>query len=175
MAITDLVPWKWGGKKVPVERQLERQPERQPETALDLWQQDVDRLFDEFGRWVGFPSPRWFTEPLAGFFPHADVVEDENQVQVTIELPGVDEKDLHVSLSHDVLTIRGEKKEEREQKDKNYYRMERSYGSFERSIPLPGSVDEDKIDATFKQGVLIITLPKVASKKESKKITVKAK
>jgi len=170
MAITDLIPWKWGGKKVPVEHRAERQPE----TALDLWQRDVDRLFDEFGRGFGFPSPHWLTEPSAEFFPRADVAEDGNQVQVTIELPGVDEKDLHVSLSHDVLAIRGEKKEEREQKGKNYYRMERSYGSFERSIPLPTGVDEDKIDATFKQGVLTITLPKVAGKKESKKITVKA-
>jgi len=181
MAITDLIPWKWGGKKVPVERQLERQPERQPETALDLWQRDANRLFDEFGNWFGLGSElyrtpfRWLDETMAGFLPRVDVSEDENQVQVAVELPGVDEKDLHVSLSHDVLTIRGEKKEEREQKGKNYYRMERSYGSFERSIPLPAGVDGSKVDATFKQGVLTITLPKVASKKESKKITIKAK
>jgi HSP20 family protein len=88
----------------------------------------------------------------------------------------MDEKDIDVSLTRDTLTIKGEKKEEKEEQGKDYYRMERSYGSFTRSVPLPVEVDTDKVQATFKKGVLDITLPKTARAiQETKKVPVKSK
>ncbi|GIK40693.1 MAG: hypothetical protein BroJett011_45260 [Chloroflexota bacterium] len=113
-------------------------------------------------------------ESFGDFSPRVDVTENEKEVRITAELPGLEEKDIDVSLSNDVLTISGEKKAEREDKGDNYYRMERSYGSFHRSIPLPTEVDTDHCDATFKNGVLQITLPKVHLKESAKKITIKA-
>ena len=98
------------------------------------------------------------------------------EIKVSAELPGMDEKDIDVSLTRDTLTIKGEKKEEKEDTGKDYYKMERSYGSFTRSIPLPVEVDTDKVQATFKKGVLEITLPKTAKAiQETKKVPVKAK
>jgi HSP20 family protein len=102
-----------------------------------------------------------------------DVAEMEDEIKVSAELPGLDNEDIDVSLSDDVLTISGEKKEEKEEKGKNYYRSERSYGAFRRDIPLPSQVDADKVDAVFQKGVLTITLPKTAEAK-AKKVTVKA-
>lgn len=174
MAISDLIPWK--KSQIPVKRESERLPEaRSTGSAIDLWQQQVDRLLDEFwGRW-GLTAPRWFDQPWTSFSPNLDVVEDDRQLQVSVELPGLDEKDFEVSLSHHQLIISGQKKEEKEQKGKNYYRMERSYGSFQRTVPLPDGVDESNVQATFKQGVLTVTLPKTQVVEERKKITVKTK
>jgi HSP20 family protein len=104
------------------------------------------------------------------------VSETDKEIKVSAELPGMDEKDIDVSLTRDSLTIKGEKKQETEDKGEDYYRMERSYGSFTRSIPLPIEVDTDKVQATFKKGVLEITLPKTARAiQETRKIPVKAK
>lgn len=174
MAITDLIPWK---KKqvssVPVKRESESSPEvwrRDSETAFQL-----DRLFDEFWSGFGLTPFRRFEEAWSAFSPHLDVIEDDKEVRVSVELPGMDSQDFDVSLSHNVLTIRGEKKEEREQKGKSYYRMERSYGFFERSVPLPGGAQEDKIEATFNKGVLTVTVPKTVPAQGLKKIAVKAR
>jgi HSP20 family protein len=104
------------------------------------------------------------------------VSETDKEIKVSAELPGMDDKDIDVSLTRDALTIKGEKKEEKEDKGKDYYKMERSYGSFTRSIPLPVEVDTDKVQATFKKGVLEITLPKTAKAiQETKKIPIKPK
>ncbi len=165
MAITDLIPWKREERAVPVRRE-----EEHPIQAL---QRDMNRLFDEFFREFGLAPFRPFEERWDVFSPRIDMVEGDKEIKVSAELPGMDEKDIDISLSHDVLTIRGEKKEEEEYRGKNYYRMERSYGSFQRSIPLPCEVDDDKAEAIFKRGVLTITLPKAAEAQSRKKITVK--
>jgi HSP20 family protein len=112
---------------------------------------------------------------MAGeFMPQVDVNEDEKQIKVTAELPGMDEKDIDVALSGNSLTIKGEKQEETEDKGRNYYRSERRYGSFHRVIPLSAEVDQDKAKADFKNGVLRITLPKTGeARKRRKKIDVK--
>ncbi|HQP29278.1 MAG TPA: Hsp20/alpha crystallin family protein, partial [Syntrophales bacterium] len=100
---------------------------------------------------------------------------DEKEVVVKAELPGIDEKDLDVSLSEHALTIKGEKKEEKEDQGKGYYRMERSYGSFHREIPLPASIDAKKVEAAFKNGLLTVTLPKTEeARKADRKISVKS-
>ena len=146
----------------------------------DLWQSfrtDMDRLFDRFGNGFGLPSfPRLFdVEPRNGFAaPAIDVAETDNSFVVTAELPGLDEKDVDVSATGDMLVIKGEKRQEKEEKNKNYYVSERSYGEFQRSFTLPTGVDRSKITAEFAKGVLTVTLPKTAeAQKQQMKIEVK--
>jgi len=166
MAITNLIPWK-REKKVPVKREQEY--------PLETLQHDMNQLFDEFfGRRFGMAPFGWFDEAWQGFSPRVDVVESEKDIQITAELPGLDDEDINITVSNNVLTLSGEKKEEKEDKGENYYRMERSYGSFHRSVQLPCEVNSDKAEATFKKGILNITLPKVIEGRESKKITIKA-
>jgi HSP20 family protein len=127
-----------------------------PFTAM---RREMDRLFDEMTR--GFGLPRTATgEPVLA--PRVDVRETEDAIVVQAELPGVDEKDVEIEFADGVLTIRGEKKLERteEEKEKGYYLMERSYGAFLRRIPMPVEIDENAIEASFEKGVLTVTLPK---------------
>lgn len=166
MAITDLVPWKRAEKKVPVRRQ---------EEPLSSFQDEFNRLFDEFFGGFGLAPSGTFGRESGAFVPQVDVVEGDKEMRVSAELPGLDEKDVEVTLSNNVLTISGEKKEEKEKRGKNYYRMERSYGSFQRSISVPLEVDTDKVEATFKQGVLTITLPKTAAAQAHKRVAIKTK
>lgn len=107
--------------------------------------------------------------------PAVDISENEKEYEITAELPGLDEKDIEVALANGGLTIKGEKQEEKEEKKKDYYLHERHFGSFQRYFPLPEDVDGDKIEARFKKGVLIVTLPKKPeAQKQVKKIAVKA-
>lgn len=163
MAIKDLMPWsKRGGA-------LARREGDDPIIAL---QRDMNRLFEDFWK-------RFETAPFAatgGDFtgPRADVAETDKAIEVTVELPGMDEKDIEVSLADDVLTVKGEKKAEREEKQKGYHLSERSFGSFYRSIPLPAGVATDKISAEFRKGVLTVTMPKTPeAAARTKRIAVK--
>lgn len=163
-------------------------------TSLQALQSEIDRLFDEFSRGFGYGfswprlSRRFFDvesrrgmeralAPLGGLVPSVDVAESDKEVTVTAELPGISEKDVDVTLSDDVLTIKGEKKAEREEKDKNYYMSERTYGSFERSFRLPESADPAKISADFQNGVLTVRVQKRAgaAKSGTKKVAIKSK
>lgn len=143
------------------------------ERELSVWdrnpfgdlQREVDRLFQDFTR--GLPTTG--TQALA---PKMDVSETDKEIELTAELPGLEEKDVQVNYADGVLTIRGEKKAESEQKDKNYRVVERSYGSFERSMTLPAGVDPDSIQASIAKGVLTVRVPKPAPAQE-KKIDVK--
>lgn len=138
---------------------------------FSLLRQEIDSLFENFFR--GFDIEPF--KRFGSFSPSIDVKESEKDISVTAELPGMDEKDIDVSLTRDSITIKGEKKEEKEEKRKDYYRMERSFGSFSRTIPLHAEIDMDKVKAEFKKGVLTVTLPKTAKAiKETKKIPVKA-
>lgn len=111
----------------------------------------------------------------ASLAPSIDIKETDNGIEVEAELPGVDEKDVHVTLDDNVLTIKGEKKAEKEESKKGYYMSERSYGSFLRSFELPGGIDADKVNASFSKGVLKVTLPKpVGAQSKAKKIDIKA-
>lgn len=132
---------------------------------------EMDRLFGDFFRGVGVPAA--FNG--AALTPHVDVKENDREITVTAELPGVAEKDVEVSISGDILTLKGEKKAEKEEKDGNYHRVERRYGSFHRSFTLPSEVDAEKVAAAYKNGVLTVTLPKSkAAREASRKIAVKA-
>jgi HSP20 family protein len=161
MAIKNIVPF--GKKSVPA-----RSEEENP---FALLRREMDTLFDNFFR--GF-NMEPFESRMGVFSPKVDVNETDREIKISAELPGMDEKDIDVSLQNDILTIKGEKKEEKEDKGKDYYRMERSYGSFSRTIPLPVEVETDKVEAKFKKGVLSITLPKTPKAvAETKKIAVK--
>lgn len=157
------------------------------EAFPDVWRSfrsEINRMFDRFdgGIWP-WPLRRFFdVEPLwrseASFnfnLPAVDVAEDEKAYKITAELPGLDEKSIEISVSGDRLTLKGEKQQEKEEKNKSYYLSERCYGSFQRSFQLPDGVDQDKIAANFAKGVLTVTLPKTAAaQKQHKKIEVKA-
>jgi HSP20 family protein len=106
--------------------------------------------------------------------PAEDVAETDKAYEITAELPGLDEKNIEAKLANGMLSIKGEKQEEKEEKQKDYYRRERSFGSFERSFQVPEGIDTDKIAASFKNGILSVTLPKSAeAQKQAKKIEVK--
>ncbi len=131
-------------------------------------QHEIDRVFDDFGR--GFRMPGWGDLKE----PRVDVAETDNDIQVTAELPGVSEKEIDVSLSDGLLTIKGEKHGEKEEKGKEFRMVERSYGSFMRTIPMPYDVDPEAVDAKFEDGVLKLILPKPAeARHETKKIEIK--
>ena len=134
-------------------------------------QREIDRLFDDFTR--GFPSFPAFGNGKADLMPSTDVTETDKDIEITAELPGLEEKDVQINVADNLLTIRGEKKAEKEEKDKNYRLVERSYGSFERTLDLPNGVNPDAIKASITKGVLTVTVPKPAPA-QSKKIEVKA-
>ncbi len=165
MFMSNLVPSIWRRGVSPALSEGER-----PFYSL---QRDVDRLFDEFfcePVSVGRFESRW-----DGFSPSIDARETDKEIIVKAELPGIDEKDIDVSVSEDNLTIRGEKKEEKERKDNGYYRVERSYGAFHREIPLPAGVDTKDVYAGFKNGVLTVKMKKTESAEDKrKKVTIKA-
>ncbi|MFA6154786.1 Hsp20/alpha crystallin family protein [Mesorhizobium sp.] len=153
-------------------------------TPFESLRREIDRLFDDFhpfnfrmpstrsllGREL--PALRSTGWPVA---PAMDLVEKDKEYEITAELPGIDEKNVDIKLSNHTLTIKGEKTEEKEEKDKDYYLSERRYGSFQRSFQLPEGVDADKIEANFAKGVLTVKLPKTAeAQKAEKKIAVKA-
>jgi len=132
-------------------------------------QREIDRLFDDFTR--GFPA--FSTGGGNEMLPSVDVTETDKQIEITAELPGLEEKDVQVNFADNVLTIRGEKKAEKEEKDKTFRLVERSYGSFVRSLQLPDGVDANTIKASIDKGVLKVTVPKPAPA-QVKKIDVKA-
>jgi HSP20 family protein len=147
--------------------------ERDEEHPMDAFHREVDRLFEDFWRGFELPMLGRLERPTAGMTPRMDLTEDEERIHVAVELPGMDEKDVEVVLSDNVLTIKGEKKMETEETEKGYAYKERSYGSFRRSIPLHAEVVTDKVEALFEKGVLTVTLPKTPeAKKAYKKIPV---
>lgn len=155
----------------------------QPWRPFESLRREVDRLFEDFGR--GFWRPPFgrslfdiepfvqqeFAWPKT---PAVDIVENDDAFLVSAEVPGLEEKDIDVSVTDGMLTIKGEKHEEREEKKKGYHLRERSFGSFERRFRLPEDVDADRIDASFAKGVLKVTLPKKRqARKAGRQIKVK--
>jgi HSP20 family protein len=114
-----------------------------------------------------WPMPSLFADEKA-WSPAFDVTEKENAYVVTAELPGIDVKDLEVTLTDGILTVKGEKKQEKEEKGENHHRIERVYGTFHRSFRIPGRVESDKVDANYKDGILTLTLPKEEESKPTK-------
>ena len=134
--------------------------------------EDFDRGFWQFPSRSLFEIEPFWRRRVAT--PTVDIVERDKDYQLIAELPGMEEKDIELKLTRDMMSIKGEKKEEKEEKKKDYYLSERRYGAFQRSFPLPDGVDSDKVEATFKKGVLTIILPKrPEAVKSERKIEVK--
>ncbi len=169
--------------KLPVKREEMESSFAMPWRPFESLRQEIDRLFDDFGfgsRWP-FGRSLFATEPMFrqqlkwATTPAVDVVESEKAYEISADLPGMDEKNIEVKVADGRLTIKGEKEEQKEEKKKDYYLQERHFGSFQRSFEVPETVDLDKIEASFKKGVLTVTLPKKPeAQKPAKKIEVKA-
>jgi|SRR5579863_2003790 len=168
----------------PTSVEVKKTPAPAARTVTDPWQSmrnEMDRLFERFAGF-GWPSFRRSFETMPTYessvtfnVPAVDVSEDDKAFTVAAELPGLDEKDIDISVTGDILTIKGEKRQEKEEKNKNWYVSERSYGSFQRAFTLPDGIDRDKIGASFSKGVLTVTMPKSAqAQKQQQKIAVKA-
>jgi HSP20 family protein len=131
----------------------------------------MDRIFDEV---FGSSLVSYVTPETRGIFsPRMDIRESSNDIKITAEMPGIDREDIDVSVHNGILTISGEKKVEKDEKGTDYHHVERSYGCFSRNISVPETVETDKVEAMYKNGVLTVTLPKAGKAiEQSKKITV---
>ncbi|PBB83992.1 MULTISPECIES: Hsp20/alpha crystallin family protein [unclassified Mesorhizobium] len=165
MQIRDLIPWGNNNKG----SEIAKRDEENPVFSL---QRDVNRIFEDF--WKRFDQPFGAFARWDAGGPRTDIAETESALEVSVELPGLDQKEVDVSLTDSALTIKGERKSGREESKKGYHFAKRSYGSFYRSVPLPSGVDTDKVKAEFKNGVLTVTLPKTQEAlSRVKKIEVK--
>ncbi len=168
MPTKSLLPLKKDGQK-----ELAR---RDAFSALDDMERQMERLWERvgFGPWPAFAPFRRFWEPPAGWMPRMDVYEKGGWVVVKVELPGLKREDVQVEVDAGDLVIRGERKAEEEVKEADYYRMERRTGSFYRRVALPEGVDPEQIAATFRDGVLEVTMPRPAqATPAARKIPVK--
>jgi HSP20 family protein len=168
MSVRDLIPW--GRDESRVASQF-RDSERDPFVSLH---REVNRLFDDVFRGFdgGLPSVGR-ASAVGGNWPSLEISDNEKEIRVTAEVPGMEEKDIEILLDDGVLTLRGEKRSQTEDKDRQF--SERYYGRFERRIPLGYEIEEDRIDARFKNGVLSVTLPKSAkAQSQAKRIAIKS-
>ena len=150
----DLMPWQ------------KRTPKR-----VVRFRNELDDLFSRFFD-VNFPSPGEFFKGF-DWYPSVDVGESDNIITIKAEIPGVDVKDIDLKLEGQVLTIKGEKKQEKEEKEENYHHTERSYGYFQRRVELPAEVDPDKVEAAYKKGILTVKLIKT-KESATKRIEIKS-
>lgn len=163
-------------------------PAKAPEGRMEVMRpfvglrHEIDRLFDDFMSLSPFRRRFMELEPFeqwawgeSGARHNADIVERDDAYEICVDVPGMEAKDINVSMAEGCLTVRGESKEEKEEKGRNYRLSERRYGSFTRSFRLPQGVDEEKITADLKNGVLMITVPKTPeAQKQQKTIEIKA-
>ncbi|OWV92748.1 hypothetical protein ATY81_16465 [Rhizobium sp. R72] len=168
MSVRDLIPWSRGSGQIP---SAYRGDEMDPFLSLH---RNVNRLFDEVFRGFGSPSLFGGTLPLNGTWPHVEIEENDNELRVIAEIPGINPDDIELLLEDGVLTLRGENKSKTEDKDRRF--SERYYGRFERRLALGRQVDEDNISATFKNGLLEVTLPKTEkARADVKRISIDSK
>lgn len=168
MQISDLIPWGRDKDKAPATG------DSRSGNPLAALQRDINHVFEDFWHRAG-SREKVHANPVGMFGPNTDISETDDGIEVAVELPGMTEDDIELSISGDALTIRGEKKIEREEKRKGVYMSERSHGAFYRTIPLPPGVDSDKAEAKFSRGVLTVALPKSAeAQARVKRIPVKA-
>ncbi len=162
MQINDLIPW--------ARKDHAPEPKSDDQNPIASLQREMSRVFESF--WTRAGELDW---PWTGGDAKSDVVEIEDAVEVSIKLPGMEMKDIEVSVTDDMMTVKGEKKVERQEKKKGYYLSERSYGAIYRTIPLPPGVDGERAEASFKNGVLTIKLPQTPeAQAKVKRIEVQA-
>lgn len=173
-------PWNWFKREEEQER-TEVVPQRLTEfnafpTPRFVREFDrlFERMFEDFVR--GFRLAPWSDEGVRGviFRPRVNISESSDHYTVELELPGVDKQDLELSVSDGVLTVRGEKRAEHEEKDRHYHRLESAYGSFERVLSLPTDADEERVEARYENGILRVTVPRRAeSREKGRKIAIR--
>jgi HSP20 family protein len=187
MEIKKWMPWNWfekeekdEGKTVPVRRDDAQDQGMAFPVALQNFHREVDRIFNQAFRGFSF-GPTWLDGVLwprmadGMLKPTLDLSATDKEYTIAVEIPGVDEKDVKLEIANDTLTIRGEKKQEKEEKGKNFYRVERSYGSFQRVLSLPEDADQTGVKATFKRGILTISMPrKTMPQSDVRKIDIKS-
>jgi len=162
MAITDIIPWN-RNRALGTHRQDVVDP-------FNMRRRDIDRVFGDFlTDWRWPDGMTMLDRQMQGFMPEIDVKETDKEFRVRADLPGMDEKDLEVTFVDGALSIKGEKREEHEEEKGNMFHSERRYGAFERMIPLSSDIDLNKAKATFKKGVLNITLPKTDNARSNRK------
>jgi HSP20 family protein len=148
MQIKDLLPW--------ARRENAAEVKGAEENPIASLQREMNRVFEGFWKQDRpFGGLALWSEGV----PRSDVVETDSGIEITVELPGMEEKDIEVTMTNDAISVRGEKKIERKNEKKGYYISERSYGAVQRTIPLPPGVDADKAEASFRNGVLTVRLP----------------
>ncbi len=166
MNVRNLIPWGRSDTQTPTTYQNE------PHPVLSL-HREVNRLFDDIFRDFNAGVPSFGRFPaLDGVWPKLEISEADKEIRVTAEIPGLDKKDIEVVLEDEVLTLRGEKRSETNDKDRQF--SERFYGRFERHIPLRGEIETEKVKADFSNGLLTVTLPKSESTRaKTKRIEIK--
>ena len=174
MSIKKWNPWNWfkkeeedAGNAVAVQRSGAGRPGDLFSHSMAPYHRELDRLFDQAFRGFGLPlfgsnRPMLQRENGGNLKPTLDLGATDNAYTVTVEIPGVDENDIKLEIVNDTLNIQGEKKQETKEEGKNFYRVERSYGSFRRVLSLPEDADQNGVSATFKKGVLTVTMPRKA-------------
>ena len=168
MSVRDLIPWNRHSDQIP---SLFRESDRDPFLSLH---REMNRLFDDAFRSFDSRLPAFRqASSFGGTWPSLEISDNEKEIRVTAEVPGLDEKDIEVLLDDGVLTLKGEKRSETEDMDKQF--SERYYGTFERRVPLGYEIEEEKTDARFKNGVLTVILPKTAkAQSQAKRIAIKS-
>lgn len=163
MDIKKLSPWNWFPREEDHPAKSAAgglAPRAQFTHPLAVWQQEMDRLLSEAFRNFGLPGFPESAAPSGWMKPNLDIAEDAEAYTVSLEVPGVEEKDIQINLLGDTLTIKGEKRKEEESKEKNFHRIERSYGAFQRVLTLPADADPEMVHASFKNGVLTLKIGK---------------
>lgn len=166
--VTNLIPWR----KKSSHHEVEVMRPQHEDPAYDLTRGMTDMIDTFFHRFDSeFGVTPWFRGGDTGFarLPNVDIAETDDEVTITADLPGLDEKDITVTLDGETLTLRGERRHEKEEKRKNYYRAERSYGTFVRSMTLPEGIDRDNVKATFNKGVLHVRAGKLPGTKSTRR------
>ncbi|MCB2215247.1 Hsp20/alpha crystallin family protein [Desulfofustis glycolicus] len=187
MDLKKLAPWNWfknedeeaAATPVRINRPRKRSDLIDPYHPLYHFQQQMEQFFDSWAHDLGMPGRKAGESGslMAGSFlkPSVNIGGNEKEYSISVEIPGVEEKDIKVEIKDDTLTISGEKQQEKEDRQKDFYRIERSYGSFRRVLTLPDDADRDGIKAGFRKGVLQLTIPKKAvSKADVKQIEVRS-
>ncbi|MBP6323134.1 Hsp20/alpha crystallin family protein [Aliarcobacter butzleri] len=183
MDFSKLAPWNWfkdeesnKGEVVPVKNNNQVSTNTTG-TLLDI-HREFDNLFHSLRQNIEQSFAPFSMGNISNdgwFKPSLDVATSDNEYTVKLEIPGVEAKDMQIEIDGDTMIIKGEKRQENEEKNKDFYRIERSYGSFQRVLNLPGDADVDKIESTHKDGVLTINIPKkVLPKSDTKKIEIKS-
>ncbi len=141
---------------------------RSPFREMARMQREMEEMFDRF-----FPGWLWERERERAWAPAVDMIDRKDEIVLRADLPGLEQKDIEVTVQDGMVTIRGERKEEKEEKAEDYYYCERSFGAFARTLPLPSGVDAERVTATFKNGVLEVHVPK-AKEAKGRKVEIKA-